>query len=36
LAKNTTLEARIEAAESANKMSILILNSIKEMGMAKD
>ena len=36
LAKNTTLEARIEAAKAANKMSQIIVNSIKKLGIHKD
>ena len=36
LAKKTTLDARIEAANAANGLSELILKSIKETGIAKD
>ena len=36
LAQKTTQEARIEAANSANVLSDLIVRSIKEMGIAKD
>ena len=36
LAQKTTQEARIEAAQSANALSELILKSIKETGIAND
>jgi hypothetical protein len=36
LAKHTSLEARVEAAKAANEMSVLILKSIKDLGIAKD
>jgi len=36
LAANTTEDARVEAAKSANEMSELIVKSIKDMGIAND